>query len=75
MEYHYKDLGSRDEIRILVLKPAAAYDDNLHAKIVHRKYPVEEEDASGVNYWNAASYTWGTNPPPQRYYTLIPLSP
>lgn len=68
MEYQYKDLGSRDEIRILILKPAAAFDNDLHARIVHRKYPVEAEDASGVNYWNAASYTWGTDPPSRILY-------
>ena len=77
MEYQYKDLGSRDEIRILVLKPAAAFDNDLHARIVHRKYPIEAEDASGVNYWNAASYTWGTDPPSKILYidSTLPQDP
>ena len=68
MEYQYNDLGSRDEIGILVLKPAAVFDDDLHASTVHRRYPIGAGDASGVNYWNATSYAWGIDPPSKNLY-------
>jgi hypothetical protein len=68
MEYQYRDLGSINEIRILVLKPAAAFDHDLHARIVHRRIPIEEEDDSGINHWNAVSYTWGTDAPSKILY-------
>jgi hypothetical protein len=58
--YEYKPLESPETVRILVLQPAANFNDPPGCEIIHRNRHQLLLDEDDSEHYEAVSYTWGT---------------